>query len=366
MAMEILSNPWALPAAGLAVGAAMGYVARAGHFCTMAALERYWYAGDARGIRAWALAAVIALLATQLLAAAGLAATTDSFYLAPALPVAGSIAGGLMFGAGMALVGTCGFGAIVRLGGGSLRALVVLTGIALAAVAAQRGITGQLRAAVIDPLSIDLQWAGNQSLGAILGAGTGIDTSLPLAVLLGGAGLWWILRDTDFRRDRAKVIAGTVIGCAIAAGWAITSHYADILFRPVQIEAGSFVAPVGETIMQIITVTGELPDYGVGLMAGVFLGAAAAAWRNDDMRWEACDDARELGRHLAGAFLMGTGGIFAMGCTIGQGVTAVSAMALSAPLVIASIVVGARLGLGYLVEGDAFGFLRRGGSMPAE
>jgi uncharacterized membrane protein YedE/YeeE len=364
--MNLLASPWGLPIAGLIAGAAMGYAARAHHFCTMAALERHWYASDARGIRAWALAAAVALVGTQLLAALGFATPAASFYLAPTLPIAGSIVGGLMFGVGMALVGTCGFGAIVRLGGGNLRALVVLTGIALAAIAAQRGITGHIRTAIIDPVALDLGWADNQSIGALVRASLGADPTLPLALIFASVALWWIFADPAFRRDHGKIAAGTVIGLAIAAGWAVTSHYAGVLFRPVQIEAGSYVAPVGETVMQIITVTGELPDYGVGLMVGTFVGAAVAAWRNDDMRWEACDDARELGRHLAGAFLMGTGGIFAMGCTIGQGVTAVSAMAVSAPLVIASIALGARMGLGYLVEGDPIGFLRRGHRMPAE
>jgi hypothetical protein len=101
-------------------------------------------------------------------------------------------------------------------------------------------------------------------------------------------------------------------------------------------------------------------------VVGVFLGAAAAAFLADDIRWEACDDARELGRHLLGAFLMGTGGIFAMGCTIGQGVSAFSLLSISAPIVVLSIALGARIGLSILVEGSAFGFLRTGRHEPAE
>ena len=86
------------------------------------------------------------------------------------------------------------------------------------------------------------------------------------------------------------------------------------------------------------------------------------------MRWEACDDARELSRHLVGAFLMGTGGVFALGCTIGQGVSAVSVMALSAPIAMLSIAFGARMGLSYLLEGSPFAFMRDHGerSQPAE
>lgn len=353
----MLDSGWVLALSGCLVGAIIGFAARKSHFCTMAALERHWYAGDDRPLRAWALAAFTALIATQLLAAAGLADIGNSFYITEPLPIAGAILGGLMFGLGMALVGTCGFGALVRLGGGNLRALVVLTGLGLAALAAQRGVTAHIRVAILDPLSIDLSGFGGQSVGALLAHATGFDATLPLALIIGATGLWWVFKSASFRGDRNRLVAGMVIGLCIAAGWVITSLYAAHALHPVQIEAGSFVMPVGDTILQIITVTGELPDYGVGLIVGVFLGAAVSAFRSDDMRWEACDDARELSRHLLGAFLMGTGGVFALGCTIGQGVSAFSAMAISAPIVMISIAAGARMGLGLLMEGNAFGFL---------
>lgn len=353
----MLDSGWMLALSGCLVGTIIGFAARKSHFCTMAALERHWYAGDDRPLRAWALAAFTALIATQLLGAAGIADLDKSFYLTEPLPLAGAIIGGLMFGLGMALVGTCGFGALVRLGGGNLRALVVLTGLGLAALAAQRGITAHIRATLLDPLSLDLSAFGGQSVGALISRATGLNASLPLALIIGGAGLWWVFKSASFRADRNRLIAGVVIGLCIAAGWVITSLYAAQALYPVQIEAGSFVMPVGETIMQIITVTGELPDYGVGVVIGVFLGAAVSAFRSDDMRWEACDDARELSRHLLGAFLMGTGGVFALGCTIGQGVSAFSVMAISAPIVMISIAAGARMGLGLLMEGNAFGFL---------
>lgn len=353
----MIGSGWLLALSGCAIGAIIGFAARRSHFCTMAALERHWYANDDGPLRAWALAAFTALIATQILGVAGFADLGKSFYLTEPLPLAGAILGGLMFGVGMALVGTCGFGALVRLGGGNLRALVVLTGLGLAALAAQRGVTAHLRAALLDPLSIDLTPYGGQSAGALVSNALGFDISLPLALGIGAAGLWWVLKSSSFRADRLRLGAGVVIGLCIAAGWVITSLFARQALYPVQIEAGSFVMPVGDTILQIITVTGELPDYGIGLVVGVFAGAAVSAWRSDDMRWEACDDARELGRHLLGAFLMGTGGVFALGCTIGQGVSAFSVMAVSAPIVMGSIAIGARIGLGILMEGAPFGFL---------
>ncbi|TCD11959.1 YeeE/YedE family protein [Oricola cellulosilytica] len=364
----LLDSPWSLPAAALVIGSVIGFVARRNHFCTMAALERHWYASDSRGLRAWILAAAVALILSQAMQVVGWIDVSSSFYLAEPLPIAGVIIGGVMFGIGMALVGTCGFGAVIRLGGGNLRALVVLTGIALAALAAQRGVTGHLRVAVLDPLSIDLSAYGGQSLGALLSSATGLALTPYLAAVISAAMLYWVFRDRAFRMDREKIAAGAVIGAGIAAGWLVTSMAAQRLLEPVQLEAGSFVAPLGDTMLQIITVTGALPDYGVGLVIGVFLGAAACAWTSNDMRWEACDDARELGRHLTGAFLMGTGGIFALGCTIGQGVSAVSVMAVSAPLAWISIAFGARIGLAYLLEGSPFAFMRSHASAghPAE
>ena len=350
-----VEQAWGLPLAGLCIGVVMGYVARRNHFCTMSALERHWYAGDSTGLRSWVLAAATALFSTQLLIALGMLELSQSFYVAPQLPILGSIVGGLMFGVGMALVGTCGFGAVVRLGGGNLRALVVLTGLGLAAVAAQRGTTAHFRVNFIEPVSIAMP--GGQSLGSAFASLTGLRIDFVLALLLTSAAFAWIFSSAAFRRDTGKIVAGVVVGLCITGGWIATSWFAEHLFRPVQIEAGAFVTPVGDLIMQLIVVTGELPDYAVGLVVGVLAGAALAAWRGSDMRWEACDDARELSRHLLGAFLMGTGGVFAVGCTIGQGVSAVSLMAVSTPLTLVSMALGARMGLGYLLEGSPLGFL---------
>lgn len=366
--MDILEPHITLPVIGALAGIVLGFVARLNRFCTLSALERFWYSGDGTGLRTWVLAATVAMLATQALAALGLADIRDSFYLRPYLGLTGVIAGGLMFGFGMAMVGTCAFGAVVRLGGGSLRSLVVLLTLGLAAIATQRGLFGQVRIALVDDLSIDLTAVGDQSIPSLASYLLGFDATLPVIVLAGGGLLTWIFVDRAFRRRWQLAVTGTVVGLVVAFGWAVTTHYSTISFEPVQIEAGSFVVPVGDTIMQVITYTGTWPDYGVGLVIGAVIGAALAAWYRHDALWEACDDARELSRHLAGGALMGIGGVFAMGCTIGQCVTGFSTLAVSAPLVFASILLGARLGLSWMVEGNAWAMFRRWqpGTRPAE
>jgi uncharacterized membrane protein YedE/YeeE len=106
----MLESVWFLPVAGMLAGLVLGYVARRRHFCTLTALERHWYAGDSDGLRSWVLAAATALVLTQLLRLADVIAIDDAFYLAPRFGLSGAVLGGLAFGFGMALVGTCGFG----------------------------------------------------------------------------------------------------------------------------------------------------------------------------------------------------------------------------------------------------------------
>ena len=341
-----------LPILGLGAGAVLGYTARINRFCTLSALERHWYAGDSRGLRTWVLAAAVALIASQTASLLGYADLSQSFYLDPAFGLTGAVLGGLMFGLGMALVGTCGFGALIRLGGGSLRSAVVLIVLGLAALTAQRGLLAPLRILIVDDLALDLSAAGDQSIGSLVSAALGFSVGPLVAAAVALVMLGWIFSSHTYRRAFPEMATGTLIGLSVAFGWIATTWAARHAFGPVQIEAASFVVPVGDTLLQFVTYTGTLPDYGVGLIVGTLMGAGIGAWQKKDARWEACDDARELGRHFMGASLMGVGGVFAMGCTIGQGISAVSTLAISAPVVFFSIVIGARFGLAWLIEGS--------------
>lgn len=366
--MDGLEAHIALPLVGGMAGIVLGFVARLNRFCTLSALERFWYSGDGSGLRTWVLASTVAMLATQAMVALGVVDLTDTFYLRPYLGLTGAVLGGLMFGVGMALVGTCAFGAVIRLGGGSLRSMVVLLVLGLAAVSTQRGLLGQVRIALVDDWAIDLTAIGDQSIPSLLSAALGFDATPTVILLIGGGLLAWIFGSSGFRRRWTSILTGTVVGLVIAFGWAATTYFSTISFEPVQIEAGSFSVPVGDVIIHVITYTGTVPDYGVGLVVGCVVGAALASWYRHDARWEVCDDARELSRHLAGGALMGVGGVFAMGCTIGQGVTGFSTLAASAPIAFASMLLGARLGLSWMIEGSAWSAFLGGasGTEPAE
>ncbi|MFT4726493.1 MAG: hypothetical protein ACI9UN_000988 [Granulosicoccus sp.] len=352
-----LDSPWLLPAAGLIIGMLLGAVARHYRFCTLTALERHWYAEDSNGLRSWVLASTVAIIATQGAIYLNVIDLDESFYLAPRISIVGSIGGGIVFGIGMALVGTCGFGALVRIGGGSLQSLVVVVGIGLAALSAQRGVLSIARESLIEPLALDMSAMGSQSIPSIVSTFAGPALYWPTVLACISLLLVWLFKDSQFRNSRKGILSGLLIGLCVALGWLVTYLYSQFSYDPIQLESASFVLPPGQLVQTIISGTSPIPDYGVGMVVGVVIGALLTALWHGDIRWEACDDARELRRHLGGALLMGAGGVLAAGCTLGQGVSAASVLALSAPVVFLSICLGARLGLSWLLEGSPFSFL---------
>ncbi|MBB4362570.1 hypothetical protein GGD65_003603 [Bradyrhizobium sp. CIR18] len=344
-------------ACGLAAGAVLGVAGRAGRFCTLAMLEDAFFGSDFRRLKSFALAAAVALLATQVLAAFGIVDLSRSIYLTASIGLGGAIIGGLMFGVGMALVGTCGFGTLVRVGGGDLRAIVVFLVLGLSALATMRGITGMLRLMLIEPLSLRLPEGSTQTLTSLLGAGSAMRAILVVA--MSAALAFWALADGRLIRSPRLLASGIAVGAAIAFGWFATGWLADDEFDPVRVSSLSFVAPLGDAILYVATFSGARLNFGIGSVAGVVAGSFAAAMLARGFRWEACDDARELKRHMIGALLMGIGGIMSMGCTIGQGLSALSTLAVSAPVTMLAIACGARLGLEFTMTGEWLPAVRR-------
>ncbi|MGJ5242564.1 YeeE/YedE family protein [Bradyrhizobium oligotrophicum] len=388
---------------GLLAGAVLGVAGRAGRFCTLAMLEDAFFGADTRRLKSFALAAAVALVATQLLSSFGLVDLSRSIYLTASIPIGGAILGGFLFGIGMALVGTCGFGTLVRIGGGDLRAIVVFLVLGVSALAAMRGLTGFVRVGLIEPLSVRLPEAMNQGMDTLLSAAIG-SYGRPVIVSLVAVTLAaWALADGQLIRSPRLLLSGLAVGGAVAFGWfatgwlghddfdpervasltfvaplgntvlyiaTLSGSHADFAigavafgwfatgwlghddFDPERVASLTFVAPLGNTVLYIATLSGSHADFAIGSVAGVILGSFVAAMFSRVFRWEACDDARELKRHMIGALLMGTGGIMSMGCTIGQGLSAFSTLALSAPLTMVAISCGARLGLEYTMTGE--------------
>jgi uncharacterized membrane protein YedE/YeeE len=332
---------------GLVLGVALGFIARRGRFCTLGAIEDAVYGKDTRRLRTWLLAAAVAIAGVHALESAGQLDLSRSIYTAARIEWGGVLIGGLMFGVGMALVGTCGFGTLLRLGGGDLKSLVVFLVMALTAMMTMRGLTGLVRVRAIEPLSYEVAGSLSQRIPDLLGLTGATSRLLPFVVAVTVAAA---ACTAGFLRSGWSVATGLAIGLIVVLGWWATGSAGHDPFDTRRVESFSFVAPLGETLLYLMLASGLRPDFPVGAVLGVLAGAFLAAKSEGQFRWEAPDDAREMKRHLLGAFLMGFGGIAALGCTIGQGITGVSTLAVGSFIAIGSIIAGARLGLYVLVE----------------
>lgn len=331
---------------GLLTGLALGLAARLGDFCTLGALESAVWGGDQRRARMWGVVLAVAIAASFGAEALGQADLTGSFYHTIRFNPLAAILGGLTFGYGMALAGNCGFGALVRFGGGDIRALIVVVVMGIFAFITLSGPLAPLREATFP--QIDAQ--APQGPAHLLAATTGwppLVFALPVAGLL----LWLGLAHRPLREAPAQVSWAVVAGLAVAFGFAGTSWLSRATLGGVQIEAASFTAPMGRTILYLMTSTAGGISFSVGLVLGVLGGALAGSIRRGLFRWEACEDPRELGRQVLGAALMGIGGTVAMGCSVGQGVSGMAVLAWSAPVTLAAIVAGGILGLHRLIAG---------------
>ena len=345
----LLSNGAAEALIGLSGGVLLGLAARRGRFCTLGAIEDVLYAGDWRRVRMWALALGLSIIGVQIALALEVIALDDSVYATIAWDPVASIVGGLLFGYGMAMAGNCGYGALARLGGGDLRSFVIVLVVGISAYMAAGGPLAGLRQALFPRMergqdSLSFNYA--DSLGAVAGV-----PAAYIAIAVAALFIGWAVSSRSFLSVRAYPVWSAGVALAIVGGWIGTTWVAGQAFHPVAVESYTFSAPPGEAILYVMTASGGGLSFGVGSIAGVIIGALAGSLSRGHFHWEACDDPRELGRQMFGAFLMGTGGVIALGCSIGQGLTAFSTLAHSAPVVLLCVLAGAIVGLRQLVEG---------------
>ena len=357
--MEELGAGTIAALAGLVGGIVLGFCARWGRFCTLNAIENAVLGGDDHGLRSWGMAIATGIIGAFALDQAGLIDISTSFYLASPTSLIATIVGGLLFGLGMALVGTCGYGCLARIGGGDLKSVVTFLVMGISAYATLRGATAYLRIAIFpNPETGD----GPASFAHIVSGWAGAGVHLA-AYVIAAMLIVICLASASFRMAHKKIAVGILVGLVITWGWFATGHLAADEFDPYPLESFTFSAPLGETLIYFMTMSGSSLKFGIGAVIGVVAGAAVTSLVQTHFRWEACDDAREMRRQIFGGFLMGVGSVTALGCTIGQGVSAASLLAFSAPVALLSIFIGAWIGLQILIDGTLMGPVRALGAM---
>jgi uncharacterized membrane protein YedE/YeeE len=346
-----------------AVALVFGFIVQRTHFCTMGAISDAVNMGDWSRMRMWAMAVGVAMIGFHAMAWLGWIDPTQTLYASGRILWLSALVGGALFGFGMVLASGCGSKTLVRIGAGSLKSLVVFMVMGVAAFATLRGVTAVLRSQTVDRASFELE-AGAAIpnwLAGPLGMSSAA-TGLVLAALIGAVLIGWALAGRDFR-TAGNLLGGLGVGGAILAMWWVSGHLGFVPEHPETLESVyvgsnsrrmeslSFTAPMAYTLDWIIFFSDRAKTltFGVVTVAGVVVGSLVCALIERSFRWEGFGGTRDTALHMAGAVCMGVGGVMALGCTIGQGISGLSTLSLSSVLAVAGIVAGALLGFRFQI-----------------
>ena len=345
------------------IGIVFGAVANKTNFCTMGAVSDWVNMGAKDRLRAWLLAIGIAIVLSQGMQAYGLFDLDQSIYLTTNFGWLGYLLGGGLFGVGMTLASGCGQRTLVRFGGGNLKSLVVMLVLGLSAYATMRGLLALVRVNMIEVTNINLGKKGvaDQGIDTLIAAAAGLENTAAVSwivtALIGGGLIVYAFSNASFRSRFDDILAGIVVGLIIPAGWYVTGVIGFDDFEPVRFESYTFVAPVGESLQYLMTYTGSTINFGVAAVAGVILGSFLYAVLTRKFHVETFVVRGDMVRHILGGLLMGFGGVLALGCTVGQGITGMSTLALGSLMALASIVFGSALTMKvefYLLDNAGF------------
>lgn len=324
--------------AGFLLSMIFGAILQRTHFCAMGAVTDIVNRGDWTRMRIWGMVMGVAMIGFLGMAAADLIDPSKTLYASNRFIWLSALVGGAMFGFGMVLSSGCGSKTLVRIGGGSLKSLVVFAVMGIAAFTTLKGITAVARVATVDRVAFD--FPSNATLPDWLARVLGLDSAvaeLGLAIVVGLSLIAWALRGKSFRRFD-NLLAGLGIGAAVTAACWVSGSLAYVAEHPETLqetfiatnsgrsEALSFVAPVAYTLdwLMFFSDKSKVLTLGIVSVFGVVAGSAAYSLVSRSFRWEGFRDVQDTGNHLAGAALMGVGGVCAMGCTVGQGLSGIS------------------------------------------
>jgi uncharacterized protein len=361
-----------------AIALIMGAVVNKTNFCTMGAVSDWVNMGDTGRMRAWILAIAVGVLGVMGLEAAGLVNVSSTFppYRQNNFVWLENVLGGVLFGIGMTLASGCGNKTLIRVGGGNLKSVMVLLVIAVIAYfminpfpGSDKTLYSTLFYSWTNPTAVTL--TTNQDLGAMLFGDNAAMGRLVMGAVIGGLLLIWAFKSAEFRGSFDNILGGLVVGLAVLAAWYVTSNItvnadgdmmslqtyvqdwelyapADAVkpaaAGPLASQSFTFINPMGQTLGYAANgFDRSLLTFGIMALAGVIAGSLLWSLISRSFRIEWFASARDFANHLVGAILMGFGGVLAMGCTIGQGITGFSTLALGSILTFVAIVLGSAL-----------------------
>ena len=361
------------------VAVILGAVVNKTNFCTMGAVSDLVNIGDSGRMRAWVLAIAVAMLGVVILEATGVVNASSSFppYRGSRLIWAENLLGGVMFGIGMTLASGCGNKTLIRIGGGNLKSIIVLAVISVIAYFMIYPLPGSDQTLMsllfykwMSPLAIELKT--NQDLGSLIYPKNALMARTVLGSVIALAILIVVFKSRDFRSSFDNILGGLVVGAVILAGWYISSSLLSIHIgeekysllsyaqnwdfladsaegKPAEIrslaaQSFTFINPMGQTLGYAMKgFAAKYLTFGIMAVFGVAVGSLLWSVLTRSFRIEWFVDMKDLVNHVIGAVLMGFGGVLAVGCTIGQGVTGTSTLALGSIIALVSIIFGSAI-----------------------
>ena len=346
------------------LGFILGYVVNKTNFCTMGAVSDLVNIGDSSRLKAWLLAIATAIVGVTSLEYLGIVDVSESRipYRNSVLFWPRYIIGGIMFGIGMTLASGCGNKILIRIGGGNLKSIFVLLIAGLMALLMTRtDFYGLIFHSWMSPISPDLAKLGipDQSVQTIFSSLTNIDAGnilitifIPLLICV--FLLKYIFSSyTSLSSD--NILSGVVVGLVVTFAWLISggelgqawienNDFLDTPYPSVGVQSFTFINPMGEVLIYTSSVFDNFYlTFGVTALISTIVGSFVYSLISNNLRIEWFANKHDFFRHFIGAVLIGIGGVLSLGCTIGQGVSGVSTLAIGSIITLLSIIFGASL-----------------------
>ena len=356
----------------------LGVVVNKTNFCTMGAVSDMVNMGDFGRFRAWLLAIAVATIGVSIFEYMDLVNVTDTFpgYRGSQLIYIENILGGILFGIGMTFASGCGNKTLIRIGGGNIKSILVFIIIALIAYYmtnpfpdSDKTLYSVLFYDWVNPLAITLD--GNQDIGALISSDNTKTVRLLAGLAVATGMLIYIFKAADFRSSKDNIFAGVIIGLIILSAWytssnisitaddssySLAEYYSEwdmlaeddegkpLTGRTLNSQSFTFINPIGQTYGYIKDgLDSALLTFGLISVFGVILGSLLWSLISRSFRIEWFFDLKDFINHFFGAILMGFGGVLSLGCTIGQGITGMSTLALGSILTFVSIIFGSAM-----------------------
>ena len=330
------------------------------NFCTMGAVSDWVNMNDRGRMGAWLLAIAVAMVAVAILEIAALFELNQQRppYRSATFAWLRYLLGGLMFGVGMTLAGGCVSRNLVRLGGGNIKSLITLIFAAIFAYLMTKTVFFEIVFyGWMHPLSFDLSAFGipAQDIGSIISSWIpGFDKSaihLIAALIVATAVIVFVLKSRNIKSNMTNIAAGLIIGASVTVGWYLTSgplglewaeaaEWADDPPVGVGMQSFTFVNPLGEYISLLLEPAKLSVLVTVGMLAavGLIIGSLGDSLVSRRFHFSWFASFGDFATNAIGGILMGIGGVLALGCTVGQGISGISTLALGSFIALAAII----------------------------